>query len=321
MHTITTDVGLLDSYSKTITGVVERVGPAVVQIQVKNGQPSGRRRRPGGGSGSGFIISTDGLIVTNHHVVGPAEQIQVMLQDGRQFKASVIGTDPSTDLAVIQISAENLTRLEFADSDQLQVGQIAIAVGNPFGFQSTVTAGVVSALGRSLRSQSGRLIDNVIQTDAALNPGNSGGPLLDSSGYVIGVNTAVIMGAQGLCFAVGSNLVNYIVGKLVIDGKVRRAYLGISGQTVHVDKRLASKFALPGNTAVLVQDIQAMGPASRSSLKKGDLIIGIGDDTSDSIDSLHGILGEDKIGQRVQLHVIRDNRKEVIHVVPSELAD
>ena len=311
-----TDPQLLDAYSTTISGVVSTAGSAVVQIVTTN-----KNSRKRGGSGSGFIISSDGYIVTNHHVIAVGNQIRVMLQDGRHFKAAIVGSDASSDLAVLQIHAGSLPNLTFADSDTLQVGQIAVAVGNPMGFQSTVTAGVVSALGRSLRSQGGRLIDNVIQTDAALNPGNSGGPLLNSHGQVIGVNTAVIRGAQGLCFAVASNLASYIVGKLIINGKVKRAYIGIAGQTVRLDPRLRRRMQIAQQTAVLVQQIEAMGPASRSNLKKGDLILGIGDDSSDSVDGLHRILDESKIGERVQLQVMRGGKRQVVHLVPTELGD
>jgi S1-C subfamily serine protease len=290
-------------------------------VQIRTQAGSNRRRRPQGVTGSGFVISSDGFIVTNDHVIANADKIHVLLQDGRNIQAKLIGTDPSTDIAVIQIHAENLTKLSFANSDELMVGQVAIAVGNPLGFQSTVTAGVVSALGRSLRSQSGRLIDNVLQTDASLNPGNSGGPLLDSAGRVIGVNTGVIRGAQGLCFAVASNLAAFIVGKLIIDGKVRRGYVGIEGQTVNINRSMAKRFGLTDGSAVLVRNIEPLGPASRSSLKVGDLIYAIGEDKSHSIDQLHNILGEDKIGERVALQVIRKGKKEVVHLVPSELGD
>ena len=312
------DESVLDAYSQTISSVAKSAGEAVVQIRVT--QP-GAKRRNANGVGSGFIISSDGFIVTNHHVVGTAGDIHVLLQDGRRMPAKLVGGDTSTDIAVIQIHAQQLRPLTFANSDRLQVGQIAIAVGNPLGFQSTVTAGVVSALGRSLRSQSGRLIDDVLQTDAALNPGNSGGPLLDSAGRVIGVNTAVIRGAQGLCFAVASNLAAYVVGKLIIDGKVRRAYVGIEGQTIQLSNSLIKRHKLAHRTAVLVRRIEQSGPASRSSLRQGDLIYGIGEDSSHSLDTLHRILAEDKIGKRIALRVIRDGKKTVVHLVPMELGD
>ena len=235
-----TDGELLDAYSQTVVGVAQKVSDAVVHINVNMpGRPANRRQK--NGSGSGFIISSDGYVVTNSHVVSGAKSISVSLQDGSEFTATLVGNDPTTDVAVLQINGKNLTSLRFGDSDRLQVGQIAVAIGNPYGFQYSLTAGVVSALGRTLRSESGRLIDDVIQTDAALNPGNSGGPLVDSRGEVIGVNTAVILPAQGLCFAVASNLVQYVVGKLIIEGKVRRGYIGISGQVVRIRKEAERK--------------------------------------------------------------------------------
>lgn len=307
------DVTLLDAYSQTVSRVASNGGEAVVQVRVAN------RKKGQNGAGSGFIISSDGFVVTNHHVIGNATETYVLLQDGRQLKGKIVGRDAATDLAVLQIFAENLSKLSLADSNDLVVGQMAIAVGNPMGFQSTVTAGVVSALGRTLRSESGRLIDNVIQTDAALNPGNSGGPLLNSSGEVIGVNTALIRGAQGLCFAVASNLVKYVVGKLILDGKIRRAFIGIAGQNMRFQPRRISQLALPINAGILIHHIESMGPASRSGLVKGDIIVGLGDEDVSSIDMLHQLLDADRIGVRVPLRVVRDNEIVLIHLVPVEL--
>ncbi len=304
------DDHLLDAYSRTVTGVARYASSAVVSIQGR-----GNHGRPAG-SGSGFIISSDGFVVTNHHVVSRAGDLQVALQDGRIMPAKIRGADQSTDVAVLQVHAENLKRLTFGDSDRLQVGQIAIAVGNPFGFQYTLTAGVISALGRTLRAQSGRLIDDVIQTDASLNPGNSGGPLLDSAGRVIGMNTAVIRGAQGLCFAVAANLVHYIVGKIILEGKVRRAYIGISGQNVHMPGRDGRQI-----TGVLVQQIEPMGPASRSSLRTGDVITGIDGAEVGSIDTLHKLLDISRIGTRIALSVYHEGKPAIVHIVPVELAD
>lgn len=312
------DSSLLDIYSQTITSVAAAVSDGVVQVQAFSTQGRGQRQA---GSGSGFVISSDGFIVTNHHVIARGTSFKVILQDGRDLPAKILGADPSTDLAVLQIHAETLTRLTFADSETLQVGQIAIAVGNPYGFQSTVTAGVVSALGRTLRSQSGRLIDDVIQTDAALNPGNSGGPLVDSNGQVIGVNTALIRGAQGLCFAVASNLVQLIVGKLIIDGKVRRAYIGVQGQNINLHPRVVKRNNLGQNSGVLVQQVEAMGPASRSSLVQGDVILGIDGISISSFDALHRVLDESRIGQRVQMQVLRSNEVTLVHLVPEEFGD
>ncbi len=309
------DGPLLDSYSRTVTRVAKDASEAVVQIQgvAKGGKPAG--------GGSGFIISSDGFVVTNHHVINRTEQVSITLQDGRSMPAKIIGADPATDVAILQVHAEGLRKLSFGDSGALLVGQIAIAVGNPFGFQYTVTTGVVSALGRTLRSESGRLIDDVIQTDAALNPGNSGGPLLDSNGKVIGMNTALIRGAQGLCFAVASNLVEYVVGKIILEGKLRRAYIGIAGQTVPLHKRLIEALRLSAKSGVLVQQIEGLGPASRSGLRKGDIIITVDGQATSSIDIMHRILDGGSIGKRIALTVIRNQAIETVHLVPVELAD
>ena len=317
------DFELLDNYSKTVVSVAEKVSDAVVQIKVNKRSSRNRLRRRGRpspyGAGSGFIISSDGFIVTNSHVVNGANKIQVVLQDGREFVAKLIGDDPATDIAVIQISADNLSAISFGDSDNLRVGQIAIAIGNPYGFQYSLTAGVVSALGRSLRSESGRLIDDVIQTDAALNPGNSGGPLVNSAGQVIGVNTAVILPAQGICFAVTSNLAAYVVGKLIMEGKVKRAYIGISGQMIRFNPRTRGRLKLKSRSGVLVQNIEVDGPTYNSELKKGDIIIGMEDKEVNSIDDLHRFLDADTIGKTVKLDVIRKGSKVRIKVITAEL--
>jgi S1-C subfamily serine protease len=315
------DAELLDAYSRTVVTVAKKVSPAVVQIKVDKPGPANRRGGPQRpyGAGSGFIISSDGFIVTNSHVVNGARGIEVSLPDGRQLPARLIGDDPATDIAVVQIDADNLSSLTFGDSDRLQVGQVAVAIGNPYGFQYSLTAGVVSALGRTLRSESGRLIDDVIQTDAALNPGNSGGPLVDSRGMVIGVNTAVILPAQGLCFAVASNLVQYVVGKLIIEGKVRRGYIGIAGQMVRLNPRLVTRHQLQVASGILIQHVEPDGPAFNSELQNGDLIIGFNGQTVHSIDDLHKALNEDTIGKTAELLVLRNNRKQRLRVIPSEL--
>lgn len=309
------DDQLLDSYSRTVTRVARDASEAVVQIQGinKDGKPAG--------GGSGFIISSDGFVITNHHVINKTDQVTVSLQDGRAMSAKIIGADAATDVAVLQVHAEGLRKLSFGNSGALQVGQIAIAVGNPFGFQYTVTTGVVSALGRTLRSESGRLIDDVIQTDAALNPGNSGGPLLDSHGKVIGMNTALIRGAQGLCFAVASNLVEYVVGKIVLEGKLRRGYIGIAGQTVPLHKRITDALKIPVKSGVLVQQIEGLGPASRSGLRKGDIIISVDNASTPTIDTMHRSLDGQSIGKRLALMVLRNNAIETVHLVPVELGD
>jgi len=309
---------LLDSYSRTVTGVARKVRGAVVHIRVE--KPGGSRRNPQGApeAGSGFIISTDGYIVTNSHVVKDALKIEVDLQDGRSFPAHLAGDDPATDIALIQIHAEHLATAEFGNSDQLQVGQIAIAIGSPFGFQYSLTAGVVSALGRSLRTESGRLIDGVIQTDAALNPGNSGGPLVDSGGLVIGVNTAVILPAQGLCFAVGSNLVQYVVGRLILEGKVRRGFLGIGGQAVQIQYRSQHPHdGLPAS-GVWVQDLEPAGPAAIAGVQQGDVIISFNALPVQSFDDLHRYLTESVIGRQADIVLLRRGERIQLSVVPEE---
>jgi S1-C subfamily serine protease len=314
------DARLLDAYSQTVTGVAKKVSDAVVQIKVQKPGRTGRRGvQPQNGGGSGFIISTDGYIVTNSHVVNGTSAIKAALPDGREFSAKLVGDDPATDLAVVQIDGDRLHTVSFGNSDELQVGQLAIAIGNPFGFQYSLTAGVVSALGRTLRSNAGRLIDDVIQTDAALNPGNSGGPLVNSFGEVIGVNTAVILPAQGICFAVASNLAQYVTGKLILEGKVRRGFIGIAGQVVKLNPRLVAEFQLPVQSGVLVQHIEPGAPAHDSKLEPGDVIIGFNADSIHSIDDLHKRLSENTIGKTCELSVIRRGRKEKVKVVPGEM--
>lgn len=314
------DVELLDAYSRTVVNVANRVSNAVVHLKVQKPLPSRRQTpQPGGGTGSGFIISSDGFVVTNSHVVSGAERIEGMLQDGRAFSARVVGDDPATDIAVVKIDGDNLATVAFGASDRLQVGQIAIAIGNPFGFQYSVTAGVVSALGRTLRSQNGRLIDDVIQTDAALNPGNSGGPLVDSHGNVIGVNTAVILPAQGLCFAVASNLAKFVVGKLILEGRVRRGFLGISAQAVPLPPKWLNTLQLETKGGILIQGIEQDGPAARGGLRAGDVIVQFEGKPLDSIDALHKNLDEHTIGRTLNLWVLRDGGLKSMAVTPGEL--
>ncbi|MEN0004728.1 MAG: trypsin-like peptidase domain-containing protein [Bacteroidota bacterium] len=315
------DGALLDAYSQTVVRVAKAVNEAVVQIQAY--KPNQNRRRRGGqqgfGSGSGFIISANGFIVTNSHVVNGASKVVINLQDGRRFAAKLVGQDPATDIAVLQIKSNELPTTKFGDSDRLQVGQLAVAIGNPYGFQYSVTAGVVSALGRTLRSESGRLIDDVIQTDAALNPGNSGGPLVNSAGQIIGVNTAIISSAQGICFAVASNLAKYVVGKLIVDGKVRRGYIGIAGQVVRLNRAFRQNLELTQKSGILIQTIEADSPAYNSELQNGDLIIGFEDQIIATIDDLHKLLDANTIGQVCRLLVLRNNRRRWVRVVPGEL--
>ncbi len=316
------DSGLLDSYSKTVVDVVKKASNAVVHIRVKRKLPAQNQQNnkiDPLATGSGFLISSDGFVVTNHHVIENAEEIIVTTQDGIENKAELIGHDSATDLAVIKIFNGNFHPVSFADSDKLQAGQLAIAIGNPFGFQHTVTAGVVSALGRTLRTQAGRLIDDVIQTDAALNPGNSGGPLMDSSGRVIGVNTAVIRMAQGLCFAVSSNLAQFITSKIINEGKIKRAYLGIVGQTINLSVKMVSDNKPEKATGVYVTEIIPNTKAFNSELLAGDIIIGFNDKPVGSIDDLHKLLDEKTIGLGLQMLVLRGGIAKKINVIPAEM--
>jgi len=309
------DDQLLDVYSETVSGAAATVAPAVVNIQIKNPHSG----RGGEGGGSGFFIAPDGFILTNSHVVHGAKTIEVTLHDARTFRAALIGDDPDTDLAVIRIDATQLAFLPFADSKRLRVGQIAIAIGSPYGFQQTVTAGVVSALGRSMRAQSGRLMDDIIQTDAALNPGNSGGPLVDSSGKVIGVNTAVILPAQGLCFAIAANTAQLVAGWLIRDGKIRRSYLGLAGQNTTIHPRLVRHHKLSKTQGILVAGIESDGPARKSGLLEGDIIITFKGSPITSIDDLHRALVGEEIGINSILTVIRGVEMVDLSVVPQEL--
>lgn len=333
------DAELLDSYSRTITGVVGQVAEAVVHIQVQKpvedrqgaGQRGGNSPRGRGGSGgsrepqlapasgSGFIISTDGFVVTNNHVIENARGIRVSLADGRTVNAELKGSDPSTDIAVLKIDQSGLKALAFADSETLQPGQIAIAIGNPLGLQHTVTAGVVSALGRTLRASNGRLIDDIIQTDASLNPGNSGGPLVNSLGQVIGVNTATILSAQGLCFAVSSNLAAFVAGKLIMEGRVKRAYLGIAGQLVNLTGRMIAANRLEKHTGVYVYEVVPDQPAYNNSIHTGDIIVSFNGRPVGTVDELHKQLNADVIGRSVPLEVLRNGHKTALMVIPGEM--
>ncbi|MBV9998403.1 MAG: trypsin-like peptidase domain-containing protein [Verrucomicrobia bacterium] len=305
---------LLDAYSRTVAGVVERAAAAVVNIRVRNGRGPHQE-----GGGSGFVIAPDGFILTNSHVVHGATRIEVTLADARTFPATLVGDDPDTDLAIVRVNAPNLQHLLFADSRKLRVGQIAIAIGSPFGFQQTVTAGVVSALGRSMRAQSGRLMDDILQTDAALNPGNSGGPLVNSRGEVIGVNTAVILPAQGICFAIASNTAQLVAGWLIRDGKIRRSYLGIAGQNATIHQRLVRHHRLQQTTAVMVGGLEEGGPGTAAGLQRGDLILSFKGSAIASIDDLHRFLVGDEIGRTSDLTVIRGTELLTLRVTPREL--
>jgi S1-C subfamily serine protease len=313
------DGPLLDAYSNAITSAAEQVSPSVVKIDVRKNDER-RGGREGGGSGSGFIITPDGFILTNSHVVHGAERIEVTLADGRRPDAHLVGTDPDTDLAVIRVYAPNLKPVRLGDSNQLRVGQLAIAIGNPYGFQYTVTAGVVSALGRSFRAGSGRLMDNLIQTDAALNPGNSGGPLVNSRGEVIGVNTMVILPAQGLCFAIAINTAKYIAGWLIKDGVIRRSYIGVGGQTAKIHRRIVRHYHLPVETGMLVVGVEPDSPASRTGLREGDVIVEFAGQAIAGIDDLHKQLTGAQVGVRSPLTVIRHTEKLQLEIVPEESA-
>jgi S1-C subfamily serine protease len=311
---------LLDEYSRTVVGAAERVAPSVVNIDIKQRVPGQRGTREIGGSGSGFIIAPDGFILTNSHVVHTAAQIAVNLPDGREYPAQLVGDDPDTDLAVIRIDAPQLTHVRLADSEKLRVGQVVIAIGNPLGFQASVTAGVISALGRSMHSQSGRLIDNIIQTDAALNPGNSGGPLVSSAGEVIGVNTAMIRPAQGICFAIASNTAKLVAGWLIRDGKIRRGYIGVAGQNVPIHRRIVRFYNLPVETSVLVVSVEKESPAEKAGLREGDLIVAFNNQPIGSIHDLHKMLVSEQIGVLTKLLIIRHTERLELAILPTESA-
>ncbi len=308
----------LDAYSTIVVEVVEKVGPAVVQVEV--GRNLGGRNHPRNemqGTASGVLFTPDGFLVTNSHVVRGTRTIAVTLSDGRSFSGQLVGDDPHTDLAVVRLQEANLPMAGFGDSAQLRPGQLVVAIGNPLGFQTTVTSGIVSALGRSLRTLSGRLIENIIQTDAALNPGNSGGPLVNSRGEVIGINTAVIMPAQGICFAIPSNTVKWVVARLIRDGRVVRGFLGLQGQDRPIPRYLIRSHKLTINSGVFVVAVEPQSPAELAGLERGDIIIGLGDISVTGVDRLHRLLGEDVIGRDVPLTVLRDEQKVVLTVKPA----
>jgi S1-C subfamily serine protease len=318
------DSALLDAYSNAVVSAAERLSPSVVKIDVaqlariRSGE---QREREGGGSG--FVFTPDGLVLTNSHVVNNASRIQVSFSDGRRSPAHIVGDDPGTDLAVIRVDVPNtdggsLSAASLGDSQKLRVGQLAIAIGNPYGFQYTVTAGVISALGRSLRSYSGRMIDDVIQTDASLNPGNSGGPLVSSDGRVIGVNTATIVGAQGLCFAIGINTAKFVAGRLLQHGRIRRGYIGVEAQTVPLHRRLVRFYDLNKETGVVVLSVTDGSPARRAGLRDGDIIIALAGQAVAGVDDLHRLLTDARVGVSSSLTIIRSTEKLELRVVPEE---
>ena len=305
------DDDLLDAYSRAVIEAVDAVGPAVVKIDADRG------------AGSGVVVAPDGLVLTNSHVVHSARRTTVTLPDGRSRRGDVVGDDPDTDLAVLRIAVlggESVPWARFADSRALRVGQIAIAIGNPFGFHHSVTAGVVSALGRSLRARSGRLMDDVIQTDAALNPGNSGGPLVTTRGEVIGINTAMILPAQGLCFAIASNTARFVAARLIRDGKIRRSYIGVAGQNVPIPRAVARAHQLAISSAVLVASVEPKSPAAAAGLGEGDLILGFAGQAISGIDDLHRRLTGEHIGTSVPLMVLRGAERCYLTVIPAEFS-
>ncbi|EEF59811.1 S1C family serine protease [Pedosphaera parvula] len=310
------DDQLLDSYSQAVVHAAEQVSHSVVNIEVHKRVPG--RGEVRAGSGSGFIISPDGLVLTNSHVVHGADKIEVTLDDGRRPDAHLIGEDPETDLAVLRIYAPNLAVAKLGESKNLKVGQLAIAIGNPYGFQYTVTAGVVSALGRSLRASSGRLMDDILQTDAALNPGNSGGPLVNSRGEVIGVNSAVILPAQGICFAIAIDTAKYVAGWLIKDGKIRRSYIGVGGQNVKIHRRVIRFHGLPVESGLLVVSVEPGSPAQKAGLQEGDILVEFAGQPVESIDALHKLLTYARIGTQTPITAIRHTEKLSLEIVPGE---
>jgi S1-C subfamily serine protease len=317
------DDELLDAYSRAVITAAERVSASVLNLEVRQPFERGQVTDPrfpqqARGHGSGFIFTPDGFILTNSHVVHKASKIEVTLTDGRRFQADLVGDDPETDLAVVRIEAANLVPAALGDSQKLRVGQLVVAIGNPYGFQCTVTAGVVSALGRSLRSRSGRLISHVIQTDAALNPGNSGGPLVTSQGQVVGVNTAIILPAQGICFAIAINTAKFVAARLIRDGKIRRSFIGVAGQDVPIQRRVVRLNGLGVESGVLVVSVEAQSPAEKAGLLEGDVIVGYDDRPVAGIDTLHQLLTEEKVGVSAVVTVIRRGEKQILNITPEE---
>jgi S1-C subfamily serine protease len=297
---------LLDAYSNAVIGAVESIGPAVVRVEV------------GKGGGSGVIFTPDGFVLTNSHVVGRNESVTVTMPDGRSLRGDVVGGDADTDLAVLRIDGTRLPWARLADSKRVRVGQIAIAIGNPYGFDHSVTSGVVSAIGRSLRASSGRRMDDIIQTDASLNPGNSGGPLVTTTGEVIGINTAMIRPAQGICFAIASNTVRFVASSLMRDGRIRRSSIGIAGQQTAIPRALARANQMAVSSGVLVASIEPDSPAQAANLKQGDVILAFDGTTVSGIDDLHRLLTGERIGSAVPLVVLRQGGGVTLTVTPGE---
>jgi S1-C subfamily serine protease len=323
---IADDIDLIDAYSRAVIGAVEAVSPAVVRIDA--GRPRGERGSRGddgqseSGSGSGFVLTPDGFVVTNSHVVSGARELRVTTQDGQQLRGDVVGDDPDTDLALVRVTqpSGHLPCVTLGDSNDVKVGQVAIAIGNPYGFECSVTSGVVSARGRSLRARSGRLMDDIIQTDAALNPGNSGGPLVTTRGEVIGVNTAMILPAQGLCFAIASNTVRFVVSRLLRDGRIRRSYLGVAGQRVPLPRRLVLHHRLTASSGIRVLSIDPGSPAASAGVREHDIIVAFDNQPVTGVDDLHRLLTEDRIGVPSQLTTVGGADRRELTVVPAEIA-
>ncbi len=304
------DSMLLDAYSEAVMSAVDRVAPSVVRLEIEHAR--GR-----GSSGSGFVFTPDGFVMTNSHVVHGARTIHATLADGRRVPATLVGDDPDTDVAVVRIAADGLVPAALGDSKALRVGQVAIAIGSPFGFHATVTAGVVSALGRSLRAQSGRLIDDVLQTDAALNPGNSGGPLVNSRGEVIGVCTAMILPAQNICFAIAIDLARFVATTLMHEGRVTRGWLGIAGQNARLRRPLVRRFDLAHESGVLVLSVEKGSPAERVGLREGDVIVALAGEPVAGVDELHRLLTGNRIGVPLPLVVLRNHERLDVVVAPA----
>jgi S1-C subfamily serine protease len=313
------DIELLDAYSDAVSGVFESVSPAVVHLGVRQEVVGrGGQRLEGMGTGSGVLITPDGYLITNNHVVERASRIEVALRDGQVLPATLVGTDPATDLAVVRAGGTALPTADLGDSDRLRPGQIAIAIGNPLGYQTTVTAGIVSALGRTLRSESGALIENVIQTDAALNPGNSGGPLVDSRGRVVGINTAIIQYAQGICFAVPINTARWVAGLLIKEGRVRRAYLGLTGQTRPIARRWVYEYELLAATGIFVQQVMPGSPVARAGVHPGDIVVAVDGRPTATFDDLHRATTRLQPGVPVALRLLRGTELVTTELVPEE---
>ena len=308
----TTDLAAFDAYSRAVMGAVDKVGPAVLHLQIE-------AQKGPGGSGSGVVFTPDGYVLTNSHVIAGAKRITATFADGHSLTASIVGDDPDTDLAVLRLNGETPAWARLGSSRDLRVGQLVVAIGNPFGFQATVTAGVVSALGRSLRSRSGRLIDSVIQTDAALNPGNSGGPLVNSAGDIIGINTAIIAMAQGICFSISVDTVEFVAARLIREGRVRRCYIGVAGQNVPIPRKVVRFHNLARESGVLVQSVAQDGAASAAGLLSGDIIVELDGHPTGNIDELHRLLVEDRLGISVPMVVLRRELKLTLPVVPREI--